>query len=234
MIPPSPPITVLLVEDEPQICRFIKATLEAEGLTVFVATTGQQGLVEAASRQPELLIIDLGLPDLEGVQLIRELRGFSDAPLLVLSARTQEGEKVSALDAGADDYLTKPFGVPELLARIRAHLRRRQSRGNSSELRFGDNVLDFARRQLTRRGQIVHLTPLEYRLLVALARDAGKVLTHRQLLREVWGPNFSEHPHYLRVYMAHLRQKLEDSPAQPHHLLTETGVGYRLLIDNEP
>lgn len=226
---PSP--TVVLIEDDKQIRRFVRVSLEAQGMTVHEALSGQQGLVEAATRKPDLVIVDLGLPDVDGIDVIRELRGWSGLPVIVLSARTQEEQKVAALDAGADDYLTKPFGVSELLARIRAHLRRRNQAPASETpaVSFGDVSVDLAMRRVTRNGESVHLTPLEYRLLATLVRHAGRVLTHRQLLVDVWGPSHVESPHYLRIYMAHLRQKLERDPAQPEHIVTETGVGYRLV-----
>jgi two-component system KDP operon response regulator KdpE len=221
---------VVLIEDESQIRRFVRAALEGEGMTVYEAETGKAGLTEAATRKPDLVVVDLGLPDADGIDVIRELRAWADIPVIVLSARTQEAEKVAALDAGADDYLTKPFGVPELLARMRAHLRRRQ-RGGASEavVRFGEVSVDLAQRIVVRAGEVVHLTPIEYRLLVALVRHAGRVLTHRQLLSDVWGPSHVESQHYLRIYMAHLRRKLERDPAQPEHIVTETGIGYRLV-----
>lgn len=223
--------TVVLIEDEQQIRRFVRASLEAEGMSVYDAQTGRAGLTEAATRKPDLVIVDLGLPDTDGLDVIRELRAWADVPVIVLSARTQEAEKVAALDAGADDYLTKPFGVPELLARIRAHLRRRQRGGalDASLVRFGQVSVDLAQRRVTRADELVHLTPIEYRLLVVLVRHAGRVLTHRQLLAEVWGPSHVESQHYLRIYMAHLRRKLEDDAAQPQHIVTETGIGYRLV-----
>ena len=227
----DPSITVVLIEDEKQIRRFVRTALEDEGIVVHDAETGKHGLVEAATRKPDLVIVDLGLPDTDGLDVIRELRGWSELPVIVLSARTQESEKVAALDAGADDYLTKPFGVSELLARIRAHLRRRNQGGanESPQVRFGAVSVDLALRQVTRDGAAVHLTPIEYRLLATLVRHAGRVLTHRQLLRDVWGPSHVESYHYLRIYMAHLRGKLERDPAQPEHIVTETGVGYRLV-----
>lgn len=223
--------TIVLVEDEKQIRRFVRTALEAEGIDVHEAETGKQGLIEAATRKPDLVILDLGLPDTDGLDVIRELRGWTALPIIVLSARTHEVQKVAALDAGADDYLTKPFGVSELLARIRAHLRRHNRAGTSEspQVRFGAVSVDFAQRRVVRDGAEVHLTPIEYRLLAALVRDAGRVLTHRQLLRDVWGPSHVESHHYLRIYMAHLRQKLERDPAQPEHIVTETGVGYRLV-----
>jgi len=227
----EPPNTAILIEDEKQIRRFVRVSLEAHGMTVHEAETGQQGLVEAATRKPDIVIVDLGLPDMDGIDVIRELRTWTAVPVIVLSARTQEDQKVAALDAGADDYLTKPFGVSELMARIRAHLRRRDQAGarESAAVTFGDVTVELAMRRVTRAGNSVHLTPIEYRLLATLVRHAGRVLTHRQLLLEVWGPSHVESPHYLRIYMAHLRQKLERDGAQPEHIVTETGVGYRLV-----
>jgi two-component system KDP operon response regulator KdpE len=222
----------LLVEDEPQIRRFVRTALEAQGWTVHEAGTLKQGLVDAGTRKPDLVILDLGLPDGDGATFIRELRAWSPMPVIVLSARTGEADKIDALDAGADDYLTKPFGVGELLARVRATLRRRHHPATVSPVfRFGDVEVDTEARTVKRAGTEVHLTPVEYRLLTLLIANAGKVLTHRQILREVWGPSQVEHHHYARVYMGHLRQKLEDDPAQPRHLLTETAVGYRLSPD---
>lgn len=219
---------VVVVEDEKQIRRFVRSALEAEGCRVFEAESGQQGLVEAGTRKPDLIVLDLGLPDLDGVEFIRDVRGWSAVPILILSARSTENDKIVALDAGADDYLTKPFGVGELLARVRALLRRQ---GKSSEggpvVMFGDIEADLSRRVVTRNGEPVHLTQIEYRLLSLLIANPGKVLTHRHLLREVWGPSFVESNHYLRIYVGHLRQKLEADPAQPKYILTETGVGYR-------
>lgn len=227
----EPTVTVVLIEDEKQIRRFVRASLESAGMVVHEAETGKQGLVEAATRKPDLVIVDLGLPDAEGLDVIREMRGWTELPVIVLSARTREDEKVAALDAGADDYLTKPFGVSELLARIRAHLRRRNhgGAGESPLVRFGEVEIDLAGRRVSRGAAPVHLTPIEYRLLATLVRHAGRVLTHRQLLIDVWGPSHAESSHYLRIYMAHLRQKLERDPAQPEHIVTETGVGYRLV-----
>lgn len=223
------PAKVLIVEDEKQIRRFVRVAVEEEGCQVAEAETMAQGLLEAGARQPDLLILDLGLPDGNGIDLIRELRGWSDIPVLILSARSQENDKIDALDAGADDYLTKPFSVGELRARVRALLRRRSRHGGSASpvTEFGSVVVDFSRRLVTRDGEPVHLTPIEYRLLTILAGHPGKVLTQRNLLREVWGPSYIESSHYLRVYVGHLRQKLEVDPTQPRHFLTETGVGYR-------
>jgi two-component system KDP operon response regulator KdpE len=223
---------VVLVEDEKQIRRFVRAALEAEGCHVFEADTVRQGLTEAGTRKPDLVILDLGLPDRDGVEFIHDLRSWSELPVIVLSARTGEEDKIAALDAGADDYLTKPFGVGELLARVRAALRRRARMGGdgTAVVEFGEVRVDLANRTVEKSGQAVHLTPIEYRLLTVLVSNAGKVLTHRQILREVWGPSHVESSHYLRIYMGHLRQKLELDPAQPQHILTETGVGYRFVI----
>ena len=223
---------VLVAEDEKQIRRFLRTSLEGEGFSVHEAETGKQTLIESATRKPDLLILDLGLPDMDGVDVIRDLRTWTALPIIVLSARTQETDKIDALDAGADDYLIKPFGVGELLARIRVVLRRRATTSDgqpSQEIRFGDVLVDLVKRQVFRKGQEVHLTAIEYRLLSELIRGAGKVLTHRQLLKDVWGPSHVESSHYLRIYMAHLRQKLEADPTQPKYLITETGVGYRLI-----
>ncbi|MFZ2308714.1 MAG: two-component system response regulator KdpE [Rhodoferax sp.] len=234
----SAPIAIL-IEDEPQIRRFVRAALEGEGWQVHEADTARRGLVDAGTRKPDLLVVDLGLPDGDGLDLIRDVRGWSNVPIVVLSARADESDKIAALDAGADDYLTKPFGVGELLARVRANLRRPRAGagGSSAELpgegdavfRFGEVEVDRRARLVRRNGEEVHLTPIEYRLLSVLMANTGRVMTHRQLLREVWGPAHADQSHYLRIYMGHLRQKLEKNPAQPEHLLTETAVGYRLL-----
>jgi two-component system KDP operon response regulator KdpE len=227
--------TAIVIEDEPQIRRFVRGALESEGWLVHEAGTLRDGLAAAGTRQPDLLVLDLGLPDGDGVGLIRDVRGWSAVPIIVLSARIDEADKIAALDAGADDYLTKPFGTGELLARVRANLRRpRAAAGAAAEqgeplFRFGEVEVDRAARLVRRAGAEVHLTPTEYRLLGVLVANAGRVLTQRQLLREVWGPSHSEQSHYLRIYMGHLRQKLEADPAQPKHLLTETAVGYRLV-----
>ena len=219
---------VLVVEDEKQIRRFVRASLEEEGCRVFEADTLAGGLIAAGEHKPDLIMLDLGLPDGNGVDFIRNLRGWSDAPILVLSARTNEKDKVQALDAGADDYLTKPFGVGELRARARALLRRQSRTEDASPLfEFGEVKVDLSRRVVCRNGEPVRLTPIEYRLLCVLLANAGKVLTQRHLLREVWGPSSVESTHYLRIYVGHLRHKLEIDPAQPRHFQTETGVGYR-------
>ncbi len=217
----------------------MRAALEAEGWQVYEADTVKKGLTEAGTRKPDLLVVDLGLPDGDGLELIRDVRGWSGVPIVVLSARSDEADKIAALDAGADDYLTKPFGVGELLARVRANLRRpRAAPGEGTAdasaeadplFRFGNIEVDRQARLVRRGGAEVHLTPIEYRLLTVLIANVGRVLTHRQLLREVWGPSHAEQSHYLRIYMGHLRQKLETDPAQPRHFLTETAVGYRLL-----
>lgn len=230
--------TVLVVEDEPQIRRFVRSALEAEGWQVSEAATLREGLSAAGTRQPDLLVVDLGLPDGDGVDLIRDVRGWSTVPIIVLSARTDEADKIDALDAGADDYLTKPFGTGELLARARANLRRpRVAASNGSAapgeepvFQFGNVEVDRAARVVRRAGIEVHLTPTEYRMLSVLIAHAGRVITQKHLLREVWGPMRSDQSHYLRIYMGHLRHKLEADPAQPKHLLTESGVGYRLSV----
>ena len=220
----------LLVEDEPQIRRFVRAALEDEGWQVFESATLQRGLIDAGTRKPDLIVLDLGLPDGDGIDFVLDLRKWSTVPVIVLSARVNEADKIRALDAGADDYLTKPFGVGELLARVRATLRRqRQPAADLAGLiQFGDVAVDLQNRRVTRGGNNVHLTPTEYRLLAVLVANAGRVMTNPQLLRAVWGPSHAEDGHYLRIYMGHLRHKLEDDPAQPRYLLTETGVGYRL------
>lgn len=226
---------VVLIEDENQIRRFVREALEGEDCAVHEAATAAQGVTEAGTRKPDLVILDLGLPDRDGNSVIRDIRTWSGVPILILSARSAEQEKIAALDAGADDYLTKPFGLGELLARVRALLRRRtrldELAGNT--IRFGDIDVDLARRQVTRAGEELHLTPIEYRLLTVMIANAGRVMTQRQLLREVWGPSHAESSHYLRVFVGHLRRKLEHDPAQPRHILTEIGVGYRFQLPSE-
>ena len=232
---------VILIEDEIQIRRFVRAALETEGWQVHEADTAKRGLADAGTRKPDLLIVDLGLPDGDGIDVIRDVRGWSNVPIIVLSARTHEADKIAALDAGADDYLAKPFGVGELMARVRANLRRPRTVSSDAQsdtiaqanmvFRFGDVEINRSERIVRRAGSEVHLTPLEYRLLTVLVANVGRVITHKQLLREVWGPSHSGQSHYLRIYMGQLRQKLEIDSAQPRHLLTESGVGYRLLAD---
>ncbi len=222
---------ILVVEDEQEIRRFLRASLVHHGYRLIESETGQSGLMQAASQQPDLVILDLGLPDIDGMEVIRQLRAWSQMPIIVLSARGREAEKVSALDAGADDYLTKPFGVGELLARMRVALRHAaHGDGDPGEPTFVLDSLrvDFACRQVFVADQEIHLTPIEYRLLTTLVKHAGKVITHRQLLKEVWGPDSVFETHYLRVYMAQLRRKIEADPARPRFLLTEPGIGYRL------
>lgn len=224
--------TILVVEDEREIRRFLRSSLSDNGFEVVESDTLRGGLVEAGTRKPDLVILDLGLPDGDGVDFIRDVRAWSNLPIVVLSAREGERDKIGALDAGADDYLTKPFSTGELLARVRAALRRTTSAtlDAGSSIRFGSVEVDLARRQVTNNGEGLHLTPIEYRLLTVLLAHEGKVLTHRNLLREVWGPAYIEHNHYLRIYMGHLRHKLEADPTRPKHLLTETGVGYRFVM----
>ncbi len=222
---------MVVIEDEPGILRFLRAALLADGYRVVEATTGSDALTQAATRQPDIVILDLGLPDLDGIEVIRRLREWTAVPIVVLSARGQETDKIAALDAGADDYVSKPFGVGELLARMRVALRhaaRAPHDAADSTFTVGDLQVDLARRRVSVRAAEIHLTPIEYRLLTTLIRHAGKVLTHRQLLKEVWGLPYSEQTHYLRVYMGALRRKLEAEPARPRYLLTEPGVGYRL------
>lgn len=229
MADPQP--IAILIEDERQIRRFVRTALEAEGWSVHETDSVRQGLIDSGTRKPDLIILDLGLPDGDGMDFLRDLRGWSTVPVIVLSARVGEQDKIEALDAGADDYLTKPFGVGELLARVRAASRRRREAGAGvgAIFEFGDVKVDLSLRTVHKAGLLVHLTPIEYRLLGLLIANSGKVLTHRQILREVWGPSHTEDGHYVRVYMGHLRQKLEDDPAQPKHILTETAVGYRLV-----
>jgi two-component system KDP operon response regulator KdpE len=220
---------ILLIEDDPQIQRFLRAALTSEGYRFQQATTAQDGLTQAATHRPDFILLDLGLPDCDGLEVIRGVRQWSTLPILVLSARGQERDKIEALDLGADDYVAKPFTVGEVLARIRAGLRRANTVAPGPIFQFGQVEVDLEKRKVTLNGEEVHLTPNEYKLLQVLIKHAGKVLTQRQLLNEVWGPNSTEQGQYLRVYIAQLRRKLEENPARPKHLQTEPGVGYRLV-----
>jgi two-component system KDP operon response regulator KdpE len=225
---------ILLIEDDAQIRRFLRASLVTQGYELLEAETGKEGLALAASRVPEVVLLDLGLPDMEGLEVIKQLRTWSNVPIIILSARGQERDKVANLDAGADDYLTKPFGVGELLARIRVALRKSQPAAESqpeAAYSLGPIKVDFQRRLVFRGAEEVHLTPIEYKLLAALIKHRGKVVTHRQLLKEVWGPSYTEQNPYLRIFILNLRRKLEDDPTRPQYLLTEPGVGYRLRED---
>jgi two-component system KDP operon response regulator KdpE len=221
---------VLVIEDEPQMRRFIRASLSSHGYQVSEAASGAEALSLATSRNPAVILMDLGLPDIDGIDLTRRLREWSRVPVIVISARGRETDKVSALDAGADDYLTKPFGVDELLARIRVALRHASTTQSQDEtpLEFGTLRIDLARREVRVAGEVIHLTPTEYKMLVLFARNAGRVITHRQIIREVWGPSYAGQNHHVRVHMAELRKKIETDPARPSLILTEPGVGYRL------
>jgi two-component system KDP operon response regulator KdpE len=225
---------VLVVDDEPQVMRYLRATLPAHGCRVAEAETGHQALVQAATRVPDVVLLDLGLPDLDGITVTRRLREATSVPIIVISARGQEADKVQALDAGADDYLTKPFGTAELMARIRVALRHGATRAGGAPqpvVSVGELEVDLGARRVRVGGEEVKLTRTEYNLLAELARHAGKVLTHRHLLKHVWGPGSVNETHYLQVYMGQLRHKLEEEPARPRYLVTETGVGYRLRVD---
>ena len=223
---------ILIIEDEQPIRRFLKASLSNEGYRVSEAVGGEEGLRKSATQPPDLVILDLGLPDVDGHDVLKRLRDWYTSPIIVLSARDQEQQKIRALDSGADDYVTKPFGMGELLARIRTALRHVHRVGpEATSISIGDLRIDLAARLVYRKGQEVHLTPLEYKLLATMIRHAGKVLTHRFLLREVWGPQDSQENHYLRVFVAGMRRKLEDNPARPRYLLTEQGVGYRFASE---
>jgi two-component system KDP operon response regulator KdpE len=227
---------ILLIEDEPQMQRFLRIVLQGQGYCFIEAQTGQEGLVQAATRSPDIILLDLGLPDIDGLEVTRRLREWSDIPIIVISAREQEQDKVKALDAGADDYLTKPFGAGELLARIRVAIRHKVMRQSTTgePVFILDNLrVDMSRRQVFLNEQEVHLTPIEYKLLTVLIQNAGKVVTHNQLLKEVWGPSYTKETQYLRVYMTQLRHKLELDPARPRFLINEPGIGYRLKIDLE-
>lgn len=228
-----PAARVLIVEDDEAIRRFLATTLEAEGYTVFEAPSARDGETLAGNRRIDVFLIDLGLPDRDGVELIQRLRAWTQRPVIVISARSQEREKVQALDAGADDYLTKPFGVSELHARLRVALRHaaQTTQEGTSIVRFADVIVDLDTKSVRRGAELVHLTATEWRMLACLAKQAGRIVTPAQLLREVWGPGHAEQSNYLRIYMRQLRQKLEATPSRPRHLLTETGMGYRLVID---
>jgi two-component system KDP operon response regulator KdpE len=227
---------ILLIEDEPQMQRFLRIILQGHGYRLVESATGQEGLMQAATRSPDIILLDLGLPDIDGLEVTRRLREWSDIPIIVISAREQEQDKIKALDAGADDYLTKPFGAGELMARIRVAMRHRAMRqaGQQESVFVLANLrVDLARRQVFLNEKEVHLTPIEYKLLTVLIKNAGKVLTHQQLLKEVWGPSYLTETQYLRVYMTQLRHKLEADPARPRFLINELGVGYRLKLDLE-
>ncbi len=227
----APGPLVLVVEDEPQMRRFIRASLTSHGYRIVEAASAAEAVALMTTQPPDLVLLDLGLPDGDGIDVAKRLREWSRVPIIVLSARGREDDKVAALDAGADDYLTKPFGVNELLARMRVAERHAEAAASptaAQALKIGDLELDFVRREVTRGGEVVHLTPIEYKLLALFARHAGRVLTHRQILKEVWGPMCASHPHYVRVHMAELRKKIEATPSRPRILVTEPGVGYRL------
>ena len=229
------PTRVLMVDDEPQIRRFLRTSLGAQGYTILEASNGKEALLRASSERPDVIILDLGLPDMDGMQVIRSLREWSKVPIIVLSVRGRESDKIAALDAGADDYVTKPFGMGELMARIRAALRNRLEKEiDEPVFQSGGLVVDLARRMVSVEGREVRLTPTEYDLLRVLVINAGKVLTHPHLLREVWGPADVDETHYVRVYIGQLRQKIEADPARPRYILTEPGVGYRFRAADEP
>jgi two-component system KDP operon response regulator KdpE len=224
---------IIIIEDDPPIRRFLRTGLRTQGFSVFEADTGKQGIIEAGVRKPDLVILDLGLPDMDGVDVIKAIRAWSKLPIIILSARSSEQHKIDALDAGADDYLTKPFGFGELMARIRVALRhsiRPQDQVQADVFATANLKVDLLNRVVSIDDQEIHLTPIQYRLLTVLIKHAGKVLTHQQILKEVWGPSYQENAHYLRIYMSQLRQKLEADPTQPKFLLTESGVGYRLKV----
>ncbi|WP_372810908.1 response regulator [Pseudoalteromonas nigrifaciens] len=226
--------TILIIEDEAHIARFIKTAMEQEGYQIFTADSSHRGLIEAATRRPDLLILDLGLPDGDGCDVIADIRTWSSLPILVLSARSDEQDKIKALNLGADDYLVKPFSMGELVARVNAHMRRWQVGYEApSQIDLGNVSIDLTQRQVKKNGKDVHLTPIEYRLLTVLIRYAEKVLTHKQLLNEVWGKGHNHQEHYVRIFMSNLRQKLEDNPSRPNFFLTEIGVGYKLHIPKD-
>ncbi|MBN8592014.1 MAG: response regulator [Anaerolineae bacterium] len=224
-------VHILVIDDEVQIRRFLRISLEASGYHVIEAVTGGEGITRSAQHRPDIIILDLGLPDMDGLEVLRRLREWTATPVIILSVRDDDQGKVAALDTGADDYLTKPFSTDELLARIRVAIRHTQSEAQEPLFRCGDLTVDLARRLVTLRGETVKLTPTEYALLRLMIQHTGKVLTHQQILRAVWGPEYVHETHYLRVYFAQLRQKLEDNPALPKMLITEPGVGYRLVVE---
>jgi two-component system KDP operon response regulator KdpE len=226
-------LKIIVIEDDPPIRRFLRTALETHGFEIVEAATARQGVIEANNRKADLIILDLGLPDMDGVEVVKAVRAWSEMPIIVLSARSAEAQKIEALDAGADDYLTKPFGLGELLARIRVALRHTSvpvEQTESGVFVTGNLKVDLVNRRVFNGDMEIHLTPIQYRLLAVLVKHAGKILTHRQILKEVWGPNSVESPHYLRIYMSQLRHKLESDPAQPRYLLTESGVGYWLKV----
>ena len=226
--------TILLIEDERQMRRFLRVTLQSEKYGLIEAETAAEGLSQAATRSPDIVLLDLGLPDMDGLEVIKKMREWSAVPIIVISAREQEGDKIKALDEGADDYLTKPFGAGELLARIRVALRHAVPKSQDQRdaiFTAEDLSIDFLKRQIHRGDREIHLTPIEYRLLVLLVRNVGRVMTHRQILKEVWGPSYIEQTHYLRVFMNQLRKKIETDSARPHFLLNEPGIGYRFKPD---
>ncbi len=225
----SVPKNILIVEDDAPIRQLIRKTLQQEGWQVHEAQTVERALIDGKARQPECIILDLGLAGTDGMQFIKEWRKWSDTPIIVLTARQQENSKVMALDLGANDYMTKPFGIAELLARVRVQVRQRQPQSNQEQYVFGPNVVDFNQRCITRNNQVVHLTPTEYLLLLELIRNEGKVCTQRHLLLAIWGPDYVEDAQYLRIYMGKLRQKLEDDAANPKYFMTEVSIGYRFL-----
>jgi two-component system KDP operon response regulator KdpE len=226
---------VLVIDDEPDLRQLLRTSLTADGYRVIESATGPRGAIDAGSHKPDVAIIDLALPGMHGLDVIRQIRRWSAMPIIVLSARTQESTKVEALDAGADDYVTKPFSMPELLARVRVAVRHTlRPPGGGTVLTLGDTVVDLDARTATRNAREIRLTPTEFRMLAVLAKHLGMVVTHRQLLREVWGPTHEQDTHYLRIYMKQLRDKLEQSAAAPRHLLTEIGIGYRLVASDTP
>jgi two-component system, OmpR family, KDP operon response regulator KdpE len=228
------PTTVLIIEDEQSIRRFIRPSLEAEGYQLVEAANGKEGMLQASQHPPDVIVLDLGLPDMDGLEVIRRLREWTSVPIIILSARGQESDKIAGLDAGADDYVAKPFAVGELMARIRVavrHAAQSQPGADQSAVMAGDITIDLLRREVRRNGAEVRLTPIEYKLLATLIRHAGLVLTHRQILTEVWGPGYGNESHYLRIFIHQLRHKLEANPSNPRHLITEAGVGYRFRLE---